>query len=76
MILVGTIVWIDFFHNNSTTQVEKLEGSLKNREDICICGVILTEILQGIRATNQYLKTRSYLENLIFQLQIAFYHLQ
>lgn len=66
MILVDTTVWIDFLNNNSTTQVVKLEHSIKNNEDICICGVILTEILQGIRAKNQYLKTKSYLENLIF----------
>ncbi len=66
MIMVDTTVWIDFFKNNLTAQVIRLENSLKNSEDICICGVILTEILQGIRANNQYLKTKSYLENLIF----------
>jgi predicted nucleic acid-binding protein len=66
MILVDTTVWIDFFKNNMTTQVAKLEDSIKNSEDICICGVILTEILQGIQAKNQYLKTKSYLENLVF----------
>ncbi len=66
MILVDTTVWIDFFNNNSTRQVLKLEESIKNSEDICICGVILAEILQGIQARNQYLKTKSHLENLVF----------
>ena len=66
MIMVDTTVWIDFFNDIETIQVTILEESLNNGEDICICGVILTEILQGIRANNQYLKTKSYLENLIF----------
>lgn len=66
MIMVDTTVWINFFNNNLTAQVIRLENSLKNNEDICICGMILTEILQGIRNNNQYLKTKSYLENLIF----------
>ena len=66
MIMVDTTVWIDFFNNNSTAQVARLEYSLRNSEDICICGVILTEILQGIRSDKQYLKTKSYLKNLIF----------
>jgi predicted nucleic acid-binding protein len=66
MIMVDTSVWIDFFNNNLTAQVIRFENSLNNNEDICICGVIITEIVQGIRDNNQYLKTKSYLENLIF----------
>jgi len=66
MIMVDTTVWIDFFHNNLTPQVARLEAALKNSEDICFCGVILAEILQGVRADNQYLKTKQYLESLIF----------
>lgn len=66
MIMVDTTVWIDFFNNNLTPQVLRLENSIKNGEDLCICGVILTELLQGIRAEKQYLKTKSYLENLIY----------
>ncbi len=66
MIMVDTTVWIDFFNDHSTTQVMTFQNALKNSEDICICGVIITELLQGIRDDNQYLKTKSYLENLIF----------
>ncbi len=66
MIMIDTTVWIDFFNDHSTTQVMTFQNALKNSEDICICGVIITELLQGIRDDNQYLKTKSYLENLIF----------
>ena len=66
MLLVGTTAWVDFFRNHSTPQVERLEYALKNSEDICICAVILTAILQGIRPERQYAKAKSYPENLIF----------
>jgi predicted nucleic acid-binding protein len=66
VILVDTTVWIDFFNDRRTPQVEKLRDLIENSEDICICGVILTEILQGIRVEKQYAKTKSYLEHLVY----------
>jgi predicted nucleic acid-binding protein len=66
MMLVDTTVWIDFFKGNSTPQVEKLESLIENDEDLCLCGVILTEVLQGIRSDSEYRRTKSLLEELIF----------
>lgn len=66
MILVDTTVWVDFFNNRSTPQVTYLEKALHAGENICICGIILTEILQGIRADNQYKEIISYFENLLY----------
>ncbi len=39
---------------------------MEEREDICICGVVLTEVLQGIREEKEYEKTKSALSELIF----------
>ena len=64
--MVDTSVWIDFFNGNITDQSVKLERLIQNRENICICGVILCEILQGIRADTQYEITNSYLKALVF----------
>ena len=47
--IVDTTVWIDFFRNKNTPETEMLQHMLNAGEDICICGVILTEVLQGIR---------------------------
>ena len=66
MILVDTSVWVDFFRNAKNEHVFFLEESILNNKDICICGVILAEILQGIRNNTQYRKTKSYMQNLIF----------
>jgi len=66
MILVDTTVWIDFFAARSLPQVVALESLIERREDICICGIILTEVLQGIRKESEFQKTKDLFNNLIF----------
>lgn len=65
MILIDTIVWIDFFNASSLHHVEMLENLISNKEDICICGIILSEVLQGIRKDSEYKKTRELFKELI-----------
>ena len=38
---------------------------IEDDEDLCICGVILTEVLQGIRSDADFRKTKDYLGFLI-----------
>jgi predicted nucleic acid-binding protein len=66
MILIDTSVWIDFLNGRNTPYVKAAEALVKKREDICICGVVLTEVLQGIRKEAEYLKTKAVLSELIF----------
>jgi hypothetical protein len=66
MVLVDTTVWIDFFSERSLPHVKALEDLLINREDLCICGIILTEVLQGIRRDSEFEKTRNLFNNLVF----------
>ena len=66
MVLVDTTVWIDFFSARSYPHVNALENLILNREDICLCGIILTEILQGIRKDTEFNRTRDLLANLIY----------
>lgn len=56
--LVDTSVWIDFFANRDTSQVDALEHAIVTGADIALCGIILTEILQGIRDDRQYAQVR------------------
>lgn len=37
-----------------------------NEEDLSLCGVILAEVLQGIRSDADFIKTKEYLSDLIF----------
>ena len=66
MILVDTTVWIDFFGGTITAQVDALEKFLTEGKEICICGVILTEVLQGIREDEDYNKARSRFNSFLF----------
>jgi predicted nucleic acid-binding protein len=52
--LIDTTVWIDFFRGTDTAQVQELERMLNANEDVCVCGVVLTEVLQGIRDEKEY----------------------
>jgi len=65
MILVDTTVWIDFFAARSLPHVVALETIIKRRENICICGIILAKVLQGIRQDTEFRKTRDLFNTLI-----------
>ena len=65
MVLVDTTVWIDFFGDSSTPQVARLQELIESDEDLCLCGVILAETLQGIRSEAEYRRTRDHLDSLI-----------
>src|SRR4030043_1583617 len=66
MVLVDTTVWIDFFAAKSTPEVAELERMLNEEEDICTCGIILTEVLQGIRGDEDYQRTLSRFNTFLF----------
>jgi predicted nucleic acid-binding protein len=65
MVLIDSSVWIDFFAGRPLPHVETMESIIVQREDICICGIILTEILQGIRNDTEFENTKSLLNTLI-----------
>jgi predicted nucleic acid-binding protein len=66
MILVDTTVWIDFFKGQDTPEVRRLECLIGDDEDICICGVVLTEVLQGVREDKDYAAVSTRFESLIY----------
>ena len=66
MVLVDTTVWIDFFAAKSSPEVAELERLLNEEEDICTCGIILTEVLQGIREDEDYQRTSSRFDTFLF----------
>lgn len=66
MVLVDTTVWIDFFADRNEPHVAALQEFIEIGEDLCLCGIILTEVLQGIRSDEDYIRTKKYLGELIF----------
>jgi hypothetical protein len=66
MVLVDTTVLVDFFADRSSPHVVALQRLIEDEEDLCLCGIILAEVLQGIRSDEDYIKTKDYLEDLVF----------
>jgi predicted nucleic acid-binding protein len=66
MVLVDTSAWIDFFRGTPSAQAKALETLIVDRANICICGVVMAEILQGIRDNKQFEKTRDLLDTAVF----------
>jgi predicted nucleic acid-binding protein len=65
VILVDTSVWIDFFADRNLPHVDVLEQCILDNEDLALCGIILTEILQGIADDPTHRRVRRYLSPLI-----------
>jgi len=65
VILVDTSVWIDFFAGRDLPHVATLEQLILQNEDLALCGIILTEILQGIADDTIRRRVRRYLGPLL-----------
>jgi len=61
--LFDTTIWIDYFKGNNTPETNFLFQCLANGK-ICIAGVIIQEVLQGIRNDTQYLQIKNHFHNL------------
>ncbi len=59
-------MWIDFFRGRETSQTKKLEQCIQNRDDLCCCGFVWAEVLQGVRAETDYLAIKRRFEALVY----------
>jgi len=58
-------VWIDFFAGRKLWHATSLEQFILENEDLALCGIILTKILQGIADDNTHGRVRRFLRPLI-----------
>lgn len=61
MILADTSVWIDFLRGADSRQRRALHKLIEDEEDIAVAGIILTEILQGIKGDKHFQAVKEYL---------------
>jgi len=66
MIVVDTSVWIDFLAGKQTPNCLLLKSAINKSEDLCVCGVVITEVLQGIRQDKDFEKVFQILNDLIY----------
>jgi len=61
MILVDSSVWIEYVRGGQHPACELFESLLDEGRELCLTGVVLTEVLQGIRGPAQFRKVHRYL---------------
>ncbi len=66
LILVDTSVWVDYFRGRETEAVSYVSDAIEKEEDLCVCGIVLTEVLQGIPAQKDYEIIKAHFDRLIF----------
>jgi len=54
MVLVDTSVWIDFFQSPDSFAAAEVEKLVKDHNRVALCGIVMQEILQGIRSKKSY----------------------
>ena len=66
MVFVDTSTWIDYFRGKETVETLYLSDLVSEDADICVSGIVLAEILQGILSDKEHEKVSRYLDNLIY----------
>jgi hypothetical protein len=54
VVLADTSVWIDFLRSPEALTTRTLSSLIKDRNQVVICGIVIQEVLQGIRAGKSY----------------------
>jgi predicted nucleic acid-binding protein len=65
-VLVDSTVWIDFLRGRENDSTARLEKCIQDRDDLCCCGFVVTEVLQGIREEREYRETRQRFADLLY----------
>ena len=60
--LVDTSVWIDFFNGHESAQAGRLAQAITDNEPIAVAGIVLTEILLGLRRDSEAYRIAGLLE--------------
>ncbi len=70
MVVADTSIWISFFNRPSSVEKQVLDDLL-DRDQIVLVGVVLTELLQGVRSPAQRNTLRNALEALPY-IEVTF----
>lgn len=65
-VLVDTSAWVDLINDHESPASSALADLLAGEDDICTCGVIVAEVLQGLRRPSSQARVREGFRNLTF----------
>jgi hypothetical protein len=64
--LVDSSVWIDLLSGRKTAQTQRLKQGIQNDDEICYCGFVLTEVLQGVKDEKEFASVKRQFESSIY----------
>jgi len=65
-LLVDSSVWIDLLSGRKTEQTQKLKQTIQNGDEICYCGFVLMEVLQGVKDEKEFVSVKRQFEDSIY----------
>lgn len=65
-VLVDTSAWVDFLNGFASPQRHALSELLLGQDELCTCGVVVAEVLQGLRKDASRQELQALFRNLVF----------
>jgi len=66
-VLVDTSAWVDFFNGSASPERTALAALFESPHQVCTCGVVVSEVFQGLRRTAE----RGRLAELFLDLELV-----
>lgn len=65
-LLVDSTVWIDFFAARQNDRTDRLKQAIRDDDQICVCGCVWLEVLQGVRLEKELVAIKTHFQNLAY----------
>ena len=65
-LLVDSTVWLDFFAARKNEPTDKLKQAIRDGHEICVCGCVWLEVLQGIRHEREHVAVKRHFAGLTY----------
>jgi predicted nucleic acid-binding protein len=65
-VLVDTSAWVDFFNGYGSPQRAALAKLIAGQDEICTCGIVVSEVFQGLRREKGRDEIESHFRELVF----------
>ncbi len=74
-VLVDTSVWVDFLNGHSSPEAGTLGTLIEGEREVLTCGLVVTEVLQGLRRDRSVALLRSHFDDMTWltPLEPGFY---
>ncbi len=65
-VLVDTSAWVDFLNGHSSAERQAVADLIASDHEICTCGVVVSEVFQGLRRSKERLRLSDLFRDLTF----------